>query len=45
MPVAVFSYLFAAQYDTNPDEVAGMVLISTAISFLSLPLLLWFVLG
>jgi predicted permease len=44
MPVAVFSYLFAVRYDRSPEEVAGAVVISTVLSFLSLPLLLWFVL-
>jgi hypothetical protein len=44
MPVAVFNYLFALRYDTAPEEVAGMVLISTVLSFVTLPLLLWFVL-
>ncbi len=44
MPVAVFSYLFAVRYNRSPEEVAGTVLISTVLSFLSLPLLLWFVL-
>jgi predicted permease len=44
MPVAVFNYLFAQRYGTAPEEVAGMVVISTALSFASLPLLLWFVL-
>lgn len=40
MPVAVLNYLFAARYDTRPEEVAGLVLVSTAISFATLPLLL-----
>ena len=40
MPVAVFNYLFAAVYNRAPGEVAGMVLLSTLISFASLPLLL-----
>ncbi|WP_417518553.1 AEC family transporter [Minwuia sp.] len=40
MPVAVFNYLFAATYDQRPGAVAGSVLISTAISFLTLPFLL-----
>jgi predicted permease len=40
MPVAVFNYLFSAVYNRAPGEVAGMVLLSTLISFLSLPLLL-----
>lgn len=44
MPVAVFSYLFAVRYDRSPEEVAGTVVLSTMLSFLSLPLLLWFVL-
>ena len=44
MPVAVFNYLFAMRYKTAPEEVAGMVVISTVLSFLTLPLLLWFVL-
>jgi len=40
----VFNYLFAARYDTLPAEVAGTVMISTVLSFASLPLLLVFVL-
>jgi predicted permease len=44
MPVAVFNYLFALRYKTAPEEVAGMVVISTVLSFVTLPLLLWFVL-
>jgi malate permease and related proteins len=44
MPVAVFNYLFAQRYKREPEEVAGMVVISTAISFATLPLLLWYVL-
>lgn len=44
MPVAVLNYLFAARYDTRPEEVAGLVLVSTAISFATLPLLLQLVL-
>ena len=40
MPVAVFNYLFSAVYNRAPGEVAGMVLLSTLISFASLPLLL-----
>jgi predicted permease len=44
MPVAVFSYLFAVRYQRKPEEVAGAVVISTVLSFLTLPLLLWYVL-
>lgn len=40
MPVAVINYLFAMRYDNRPEEVAGMVVISTALSFATLPLLL-----
>lgn len=43
MPVAVFNYLFAQAYGNNPEEVAGTVLVSTGLSFLTLPALLWFV--
>lgn len=43
MPVAVFNYLFAQRYNTNPPEVAGMVVISTILSFATLTPLLWFV--
>jgi len=44
MPVAVFNFLFAQVYNTRPGEVAGTVLISTLLSFATLPLLMWFVL-
>lgn len=44
MPAAIFNYLFAARYDRHPDEVAGIVLISTLASALSLPALVTFVL-
>jgi len=44
MPVAVFNYLFAQRYNTAPEEVAGMVVLSTVLSFATLPALLWFVL-
>jgi hypothetical protein len=44
MPVAVFSYLFAVRFNRSPEEVAGTVVISTLLSFLTLPALLWYVL-
>ena len=44
MPVAVSSYLFAQKYDRKPEEVAGMVVVSTGVSFVTLPLLLMAVL-
>ena len=43
MPAAVFNYLFAQAHDNRPDEVAGIVLVSTALSFVTLPALLWLV--
>lgn len=45
MPVAVFNYLFARLYGEQPEEVAGLVLVSTALSYLTLPLLVVAVLG
>lgn len=40
MPVAVSSYLFAEKFNRQPAEVAGMVVVSTAVSFVTLPFLL-----
>ncbi len=39
MPVAVFNFLYAEMYDNEPQEVAGMVLVSTLLSVISLPIL------
>jgi hypothetical protein len=39
MPVAVFNFLYAEMYDNDPQEVAGMVLLSTILSVISLPIL------
>ena len=36
MPVAVFDYLFAQLYRREPAEVAGMIVISTVLSFATL---------
>jgi hypothetical protein len=44
MPAAVFNYMLAMRYNTNPDEVAGLVVTSTLFSFATLPFLLAFVL-
>jgi hypothetical protein len=44
MPVAVINYLYASRFNRHPEEVAGMIVISTAISFATLPLLLYVVL-
>jgi predicted permease len=43
MPVAVYNYLFALRYNRAPDEVAGIVVFSTLLSFLILPPLLLFI--
>jgi predicted permease len=40
MPVAVFNYLLAKAYNRGAEEVAAMVVISTLLAFLLLPLLL-----
>jgi len=45
MPAAVFNYLLAARYDRHPEDVAGAILASTVLSFLTLPLLLIFAMG
>jgi predicted permease len=44
MPAAMFSYLFAARYDHAPDDVAGIVLLSTLFSIASLPFVVAYVL-
>lgn len=44
MPAAVFCYLFAQKYDQRPEEVAGVVIVSTLLSFSLLPGLLWYIL-
>lgn len=45
MPAAIFNYLFAARYGRVPDEIAGIVLMSTLVSALTLPFLIAFVLA
>jgi len=44
MPVAVFNYIMAERYGRGSSEVASMVVISTALSFATLPLLLLIIL-
>ncbi|ASP40408.1 transporter [Bacterioplanes sanyensis] len=41
MPVAVFNFLFAERYQREPQAVAGMVVMSTLMSFATVPLLLF----
>jgi len=40
MPVAVFNYLLAQRYDRSPADVAGLVVVSTLLSLVTLPMLL-----
>ncbi len=42
MPVAIFTYLFAARYERHPEDTAGAILVSTATSFITLPALILF---
>lgn len=44
MPVAVYNFLFAQRYDNRPSDVAGGVVVSTALSFLTLPFLIAYLL-
>lgn len=45
MPAAVFNYLFAARYNRAPDDIAGIVLVSTMLSALTMPMLVAYVLS
>jgi len=44
MPVAILNYLFANQYSAEPEGVASIVVVSTIMSFVTLPPLLWYIL-
>jgi predicted permease len=44
MPVAVFNFLLAARYDRHAEDVAGAIVVSTLISFLTMPALILFAL-
>jgi malate permease and related proteins len=41
-PVAVYNYLFAQRWNNDPEEVAGVVVLSTLLSLLTIPLVLAF---
>jgi len=41
MPVAVFNYLFAQYYERDPEEVASLVVLSSAMAFALLPLIVF----
>lgn len=45
MPVAVFNYLFAERYQRHPQQLAGMVVVSTLMAFALLPFLLGYLLA
>jgi malate permease and related proteins len=45
MPAAVFSYLFAARYERDADDIAGIVLVSTLLGAITLPLLVSYALS
>lgn len=45
MPVAVFNYLFAVRYNRDPETTAGLVVVSTILSVLTLPPLLFWLMG
>lgn len=40
MPVAVVNYLFAQRYGSEPGEVASMIVVTTAMAYAALPLIL-----
>lgn len=42
-PVAVTSYLLATKYDNGSDDIAGLVIISTLISAIYIPIILFFI--
>jgi hypothetical protein len=44
-PVAVYNYLFAQRWNNQPEEVAGVVVLSTLLSILTIPLLLTWLLS
>ena len=41
MPAAVYNYMFAARYGNRPEDVAGLVVLSTVLSLGALPVFLW----
>jgi predicted permease len=45
MPVAVMNAIFAARYNRDPAAVAGLVVVSTLVSFATLPVLLIIAMG
>ena len=45
MPSAVFTYLMAEHYQRSPQTVAGIIVMSTLVAFVCLPLVVWLATG
>lgn len=45
MPVAVYNYVYAQMYHSNPEEVASLVVVSTVMSLFTTTLLLFYLVG
>ena len=45
MPVAVFNYLLAERYERNAQETAELIIISTVMSIITLPIILSYLNG
>lgn len=45
MPAAVFNYLFALRWNNDPEEVAGVVVVSTLVTIATAPALLYVLIG
>ena len=43
MPVAVYNYVYSQMYNSRPEEIASFVVVSTIMSVVTVPLLLWLV--
>lgn len=41
MPTAIVNYIFAERFHRNPEQVAGTVVVSTVMTFICLPALVW----
>ncbi len=41
MPTAIVNYVYAERYQLNPRQVAGSIVVSTILTFICLPALLW----
>lgn len=41
MPSAVVTHVIAARFDQEPQKVAGLVVVSSLLTLICLPLLLW----